>query len=150
MKAGRPRKPDHIKKAQGTLKPCRVNNSPATSELLSSVPDIPEDVPDNAHGYFTHCCEYLLHNNLLTSAIIVQIVRASDMYSNYKKMKDIVDEHGPIQTTETGYTAKTGAWTVMVEAHKLLLEFEREQGLTLASSQKISVPPSQKNEDDFD
>jgi len=146
----RPRKPDHVKAAQGTLKKYRVNDSPATSEKLSSVPDIPGEVPGNAHGYFTHCCEYLLYNDLLTSAIIIQIVRASQMYSEYAKCQEEVAEKGSIQRTGSGYTAKTGAWTVMIEAHKLLLEFEREQGLTLASSQKISVPPKQKNEDDFD
>lgn len=147
---GRNSIPDHVKEAQGTLKKYRVNENPATAEKLGAVPEIPVEVPENAYGYFTHCCEYLLFNNLLTSAIVVQVVRASQMYSQYAKCQEIVDSDGAIQKTESGYTAKTGAWTVMVEAHKLLLEFEREQGLTLASSQKISVPDKPTNDSDFD
>lgn len=146
----RPSKPDHIKEAQGTLRPCRVNSSPVTSEPLSEIPDVPGGVSESGHGYFHHACEILLSNGVLTASYIPTITRGADIYARYVEARDKVVAEGAFQTAQSGYTAKSGAWTVMVEAHKLLLEFEREYGLTLVSSQKISVPTKPKDNDDFD
>ena len=146
----RPRKPDHVKKAQGTLQPCRVNSSPATAESLSAIPAVPKDVPDDGAGYFTWACEILFSFGELRTSFIPSITRAAQMHSQYARHWDIVNREGARQVCQSGYTQKTGAWTLMTEAHKFLNEFERDYGLTLASSQKISVPEKPKNNEDFD
>ena len=146
----RPSKPDHVKKAQGTLQPCRVNNNPATAELLSAVPDVPEDVPEGGGGYFTHVCNMLLYFKKLTAALIPTITRISQIYDVYQEAQKDVAINGAFQTTQSGYSTKSGAWTVMTESHNHILAFEKECGFTLASSQKISIPDRPQNETDFD
>jgi len=145
-----PSKPNHVKEAQGTLRKCRVNTSPATSEPLSAIPAVPPEVPDDGAGYFTWACEILYSFGELRTSFIPSITRAAQMHSQYERHWAIVNETGALQTTQSGYTQKTGAWTLMTEAYKFLNEFEREYGLTLSSSQKITVQDKQKNNADFD
>ena len=137
----RPRKPDHIKEAQGTLQPCRVNDSPVSGILLSALPDIPDIVPEEGREYFLYFCQSGL-GRWLTADIIPAIARAGWLYANFIRATQSMEaDNGlPWQVAQSGWTQKKGEWTIATEAHKLLLEIEREYGVTLASSQKISIP----------
>ena len=147
----RPRTPDHIKKAQGTLQPCRVNDNPVAGILLSIIPEVPDIIPDEGHGYFVHVCQSGL-GIWLTADLVPTISRGAIFYAHFIRSLEAIEAVGgkPWQKSGTGWTQKSGEWTIMMDAHKLLLEFEREHGLTLASSQKISIPDRPTNEDDFD
>lgn len=146
----RPRKPDHIKKAQGTLRECRVNQSPATAEILSAVPAVPDDVPDDGRGYFVQSCEILFSLGVLTAAYIPDISRVAMWYSIFIRAFRAIEADGYFQTTQGGYTAINAHLTTMDKAHKHLVDFEGRYGLTLVSAQKISIPAKPKNEKDFD
>ena len=115
--------------------------------MVDSKLDVPEG---GGGGYFTHVCNMLLYFGKLTPALIPTITRIAQIYDVYEKAQKIVAEDGAFQTTQSGYSTKSGAWTVMSEAHKIILDFEKENGFTLASSQKISIPDKPKNEEDFD
>jgi len=147
----RPSKPDHVKEAQGTLRLCRVNDSPVSGMLLSVVPEVPSIVPEEGRDYFLYFCQSGL-GVWLTADIIPTIARAGWLYANFVRATNMLEDSGgePWQTAQSGWTQKKGEWTIATEAHKLLLEIEREYGVTLASSQKISIPDRPRNEDDFD
>ena len=119
--------------------------------LLSAVPDVPDVVPDEGKGYFAHVCQSGL-GIWLTADLIPTIARGAVFYTHFIRAFNAIEKAGGSawQSSGTGWTQKSGEFSIMVEAHKLLLEFEREQGLTLASSQKISIPDRPQNEGDFD
>ena len=94
MTAGRPRKPEHIKRAQGTLQPCRVVDDHVTFAPLSKLPDIPVTVPEQGKDYFTHCCQVLMSLNLLSAPIIPDIERAACWYHIYCDARDHIKEDG--------------------------------------------------------
>ena len=142
-----PQKPKHIKQAQGTLRKCREVDHPATTEPLSEVPAVPAEVPDESHGYFTHCCEILLSLGVLTAAYVPDITRAAMTYAHFIRAQRALELVSPVQETKTGYTAISAWWTVYKDSMKSLNEFEGKYGLSLVSSQRISVPDRTDNED---
>ena len=148
--AGRPTKPRHIKEAQGTLEKSREVDNPITRQALSKVPNIPDIIPDRGKEYFIYCCKALIEDGLLSAAIINKAVRAASWYADFVKASKAIDEHGYIQTTKSGYDAISPHLTMKERAEKYLTEFEREYGLTLASSQKLSMPTKKPDDELFD
>jgi len=145
-----PAKPKHIKEAQGTLKPSREVENPVTFQALSIIPDIPDVIPDAGKEYFIYCCKALIEIGVLSAAIINKAVRAASWYADFVKASKAIDEHGYIQTTKSGYDAISPHLTMKERAEKYLTEFEREYGLTLASSQKLSMPTKKPDDELFD
>jgi P27 family predicted phage terminase small subunit len=86
----------------------------------------------------------------LRAADVDLIRRAAEWKDVYERAKNEVLSGGYFQTTQSGYTQVTAHFTVMEKAHAKLLEFEREFGFTLASSQKIVIPEANKENEFFD
>jgi len=147
MAGGRPRKPRHIKEAQGTLEKSREIETPATGEPLSILPAIPDGMTADEEKYFIYCCEELLNLGLLTSQFIVSIEMAAVWYGQFCEARERVRKGEAVQTTKTGYTQTTGYWSQMKDSYKNLVEFESRYGLNLVSSQKISVPEGNRGSD---
>ena len=146
----RPTKPDHVKEAQGTLQPCRVNDSPAVGDALSVLPAVPDGMTEYEEKYFIWCCEDLLDKGLLTRSFAVSIERAALWYHVFATSRKRMRGGGYVQETQSGYTQITADFTAMKESHKLLSEFEGKYGLDLVSSQKISMPVRDKDDEYFD
>ena len=142
-------KPKHIKEAQGTLRKCREVDSPATTEPIE-VPAVPDEVPEEGRGYFTHACEVLFSLGVLTAAYVPDISRAAMTYAFFIRAQRELEESGTVQMTKTGYTAISANWTVYKDSLKYLTEFESRYGLSLVSAQRLSVPDKPKKDDDFD
>lgn len=146
--AGRPAKTRQEKEAQGTLEKSREPSNPITYEPLSEVPDV--EVPMRGKDYFVHCCRAMIERGTLSAATINKVVRAAGWYDLWVRALDGIAKDGYIQSTKTGYKAFSPDVTTMEKAEKFLTEFEREYGLTLASSQKLNLPEHKGEDDDFD
>ena len=142
---GRPSKSNEIKKAQGTLRPCRVVDQPVTFKALSAVPAVPDSVPEFGREYFSHCCEALFTAGVLSAAIIPCIEIACAWYHIYVLAREAIKKGGYMQKTKTGYSAISADFTALKEATGQLRKFEGENGLNLVSSQKISGPGVSEN-----
>ncbi len=150
MGAGRPRKPVHIKKAQGTLEKSREIDNPVTFDSLSDVPEIPVIVPNEGRDYFVFCCELLLSIRLLTAAFIPDITRAAIWYGYMVQAVNQMAEDKYYQETKTGYTAINSHLTTYEKAHKYLSDFENKYGFNLVSSQRLSMPDKKRESEYFD
>ena len=150
MKSGNPAKPRHIKEAQGTLKKYREIENPVMGEVMSVLPVIPEGFNKDEEKYFIHRCEQMLNMGLLTPEFVQSMERAAVWYGIWITTRRAIKKNGYTQTTQSGYSAITSDLTTMEKAHKYLVDFEREYGFTLASSQKISMPPKDKGNEYFD
>ena len=142
-------KAKHIKEAQGTLQPCRVNDSPATGEPMSLLPAIPDGMEVEEEKYFIKCCEELLNLGLLTSQFIPSIEMAAFWWWEFVENRKKIRKEGSVQVTKTGYSQTTGYHSAMKDAYKNLVDFENRYGLNLVSAQKISVPGARRS-NDFD
>lgn len=140
MAAGRPRKPVHIKKAQGTLAKSREIDNPVTFEALNKIPDVPDLIPNEGKEYFTYCCELLFSIGMLSAAYIPDITRAAFYYAIFIRAGKIIRDSGYSQVASSGYTSITAHLTALTKAQKELKEFESKYGFNLVSSQKISMP----------
>ena len=145
MAGGRPRKPTHIKKAQGTLEKSREVSNPAIGELMSVLPAIPDGLSNDEEKYFIYCCEEMLKDGLLATKFVRTIERAAVWYGIWVITRRSIQEHGFIQKTKSGYSAITAELTAMEKSHKYLVDFETRFGLDLVSSQKINIPTNKKD-----
>ena len=145
----RPLKPRHLKESQGTLQPCRDKGG-VDDRPLSAIPEVPVGLGVVAEGYFVHYCEILMSRGLLVASHVDLIRRAADWKEVYERAKNECLNDAYYQTTQSGYTQVTAHFTVMEKAYAKLLEFEREFGFTLASSQKIVMPEHNKENEFFD
>ena len=147
MGAGRPRKPNHVKAAQGTLQPCRINNNPLTYEPLSVAPKPPKDLSEDGRNYYTYVCTLMITKKLLTPAFLFDIERSSFWYQEFKKAQREINENGTFEISQTGWKQISASITIAEKATKLLNEFENKYGLNLIASQKIEMPAPEEDDD---
>ena len=145
-----PAKPRHIKEAQGTLKKSREVANPASGEALSVLPAIPDGMTVDEERYFIYVCEQLLDLGLLTSQFVVDIEMAAMWYRQFVEARKKIREGEGIYVAKSGYSQVSGWHTQMEKAYKNLTDFHGKYGLDLVSSQKISMPPRNKEDTDFD
>lgn len=147
MGVGRPRKPNHVKAAQGTLQPCRVNNNPLTYEPLTVPPDPPKDLTKDGCNYYTYICRMLITKKLLTPAFLFDIERAAFWYGEFKKAQRDINENGTFEISKTGWKQISASISIVEKATKMMNEFEGKYGFNLISSQKIEMPEPEEEDD---
>ena len=150
MSGGRPRKPKHIKEAQGTLAKSREVDHPAMGEALSVLPSVPVGMGEHEEKYFLHCAGDLLSKGLLTAGFLPSLEMAASWYALFIIARNEVRSNGAVQVTQSGYTQITGSFTTMDKTYKNLVDFENRYGFNLVSSQKISMPAREKGNKYFD
>ena len=123
---------------QGTLEKSREVDNPITFQALSEVPEPPDWISDDGREYFIYCCKALIETGSLSAAIMNKVVRAAKWHSMFVQAARNTED-GYTQKTQSGYKSISPDLTALERAEKYLTEFEREYGLTLASSQKLSM-----------
>ena len=145
--AGRPRKPDHVKKQQGTLQKCRINDRPLTYETISVPPEAPAELGEHGRNLFNYVCALLVSKRLLTAAYLVDIEMASQQYEIYKKCVRNMNDNGMFHVTSNGYEVERPCMNRMDKAYKFVTEFNNRYGLNLISGQKIEMPAPEEDDD---
>ena len=147
--AGRPRKPNHVKEAQGTLQKCRVNDHPLTFEPLSAVPMPVRELDAEGLRFFRIVCELMISKRLLTPAFLLDITQAAKNYSYLIKIEKALDEDDLFQVSESGWKQTHTGMKAYSDLQKSLNEFYNRYGLNLTASQKIEMPESNEKEPEY-
>lgn len=145
---GRPRKPNHIKEAQGTLEKSRVNEHPLSFEPLSRVPEPPGDLNKDGRAFYVYICQILINAGLLTAGYLFDIERAAFWYSLFKDAQREIELEGYYQESETGWRQIKPSVQIIEKATKYLNEFDGKYGLNLVAGQKIEIPEN-KDEPEY-
>lgn len=148
--AGRPTKPDHVKDAQGTLRPCRVNEHPLSYDALSRSPEPPKDLNEDGSRFYKYICDLMISKRLLTPAFLFDIERAAFWYEQFKVAQRDVNENGMFEVSEkSGWRQISPLVSVAEKATKFLNEFDGKYGLNLVSGQKIEIPENDEGEPEY-
>lgn len=131
------------KTKRGTLRPDRVRKM--SFPPLREVPNPTFELSPVELKYFRDCCASMIEDGTLAEAFLPAITRASRMYGIYEESCRDVEKYGMVQKTSTGYTQKSGYFTVMTDAFQILLNFEKSMGLNLVT--KSRLPDMRKPEE---
>lgn len=129
----------HQKMISGTYRPDR-EPSGMTFEPLQSVPAPFENLSQTSQRYYQNVCSCLLSNQTLTAADIPIVTRAAQIFGQWCDAMGDIEKNGTIQRTQSGYTAKTAAFTIAIDCDKQLTSFEKSYGLNLSARQKMDIP----------
>lgn len=146
MSAGRPRKPKHIKEAQGTLTKSRETGAEMIWDCLKEIPD-PEDCKGAEAVYYYRVTSALMESGALARPFLPGIERAAYWFGLFTEARDHIRKHGFTQQTKSGYSQVTAYFTVMQTAHKFVCDFESRFGLNLADSIKLNISKPQVKND---
>lgn len=131
------------KKKRGTLAKSRERDI-LSFDPLSAVPEPAFTLDEIGIQYFTRFCNILLSNKTLTIADIPIITRAAKWFVIFTIAEHEVTKVGSWQKTKTGYTQKTGAFTVMADADDRVMKIEALYGMNLTARTKINLPKTEK------
>ena len=145
--AGRPRKPVHIKEAQGTLEKSRELDHPLTYSPLSKIPTPSTDLNEDGQKYYEYICKLLLSKHLLTPAFLFDIERSAFWYQQFKYAQREIGKFGSVEESKSGWK-QVGAYITLIEkATKFLNEFDNKYGLNLVAGQRIEMPETDDGPD---
>lgn len=145
--AGRPRKSDAEKKARGTLQKCRQNRSQLV--VNGQLPDAPPPgLTKDARAAWKMAIQCAPKGilSVLDHGVLERWCRS---YSLYRKMAKLV-EAGDIEQAhpESGMRSLTPPFLVMTQAHKMMLQCEKELGFTPIARQKVRTETEETEDTD--
>lgn len=143
---GRPRKSDEIKKAQGTLQRCRVNRKQFDIEgalPLSPPPSLPEEA--KAAWEMAVSCASKGMLTALDHGILERWCRSYALYRKYSRKV----EQGDVEQShpDSGMRSLTPPVMLMIQAHKMMLQCEKELGFTPTARAKVKVETPEEETD---
>lgn len=143
--AGRPRKTDAEKKAKGTLQKCRQNRTQL--EVDGRLPEAPPaglTLEARAAWSMAVSCAPKGLLTALDHGVLERWCRSYAMYRKFAKMVEAGDfeqEH-----PESGMRSLTPTVSLMIQAHKMMLQCEKELGFTPAARAKVKVDSSEEED----
>jgi len=155
--AGRKPKPTAIKKAQGTLQPCRESKNEMKIETIAKIPNAPSWLSAVGKKIYRTTAKQLAANNLLQSIgfpLLVSYANQMALHIEIEKMLKeeervlaIKGENNKIKTVMINPYHKISQ-DALAAAQKIAVEF----GLTPSAQSRIIAPFVNKNnnDDDFD
>lgn len=146
MTAGRPRKPDYIKKAQGTFEASRSagNIILPTGEVIN---EVPLDLSDRQKQLFMMLCELCVEANILMQRFVPDLVAGCVIWDKWIDAVEQMNRDGIIQEASSGWLQKSAALSAFTELTKLKVEFESRYGINLTGYEKMGIKPKKHNPD---
>lgn len=135
---------------RGTLVKHREQVNHFTTQPLITRPEPMHPLGEIERRYYDFCADLLIGANVLTMADVPGLTRAATWYKTYCDALEQVTKYGAIQETSTGYTTKTGAYSVLTESERILSTWERSVGLNVAGRAKLPPPPQPVKSNPFD
>lgn len=131
----RPRKPDAVKAAQGTLQPCRMRQVSTSNYELTLEPPVAltQDARD-AWELAVKCAP----KGVLTATDATVLERWARNYALYRKLAKTVEHDGVECVGAMGGRQVTPTFTAMMKVQAMLAACERELGFTPASRARVS------------
>lgn len=150
MNRGRPRKPDHIKKAQGTLR-----NRPSKSILLPVQVDkventMPMQLSDRQKDLFEIICQSCSDAGILMERFIPSLIGGAIIWDKWIDAVNGLNEEGLIQEAQSGWQQKSAYLSAFCELSKLKADFENSWGITLTGYEKLGLKKLRPFNPDFD
>jgi hypothetical protein len=152
-KGGRPRKANHIKKAQGTERKCRDTGSELAPVDDMRVTPFGNEwaLSDRQQYLFSVIVGEAKKNGVLMTQFAGDFARGAQWWDRYIEADMYMRENGMWQVSGEGkgWAQKHPAFQIAQDSHKLLVEFEGRYGLSLPGYEKLGIKPN-KNNPDFD
>ena len=150
MTAGRPRKPQHQKKLEGTSRPDRDFN-PLPAPITNEIPDPPNFLNKKATEYYFSICRTLIDMKILSNSdfiIIFQLAQTLEINeSAYVEMRSAEDAFK--QITSTGFETYSASFQVWEKTSKTIRDLTGLLGLSPAARERIKMKPDEKTENDL-
>ena len=153
--AGRPSKPNHIKKSAGTLRKDRVIENCVKHRVIRAMPEIselsildPSILNKDGKEFFNFICSKMIQEGILSDVYLIDIHNAAFAHQTIIECQRQLNIDGYVTTFPTGSRQISPFVSVIEKANKLLSEFSNRYGLNLAASQKIQIPDN--TFDEFD
>lgn len=143
---GRPRKSDEVKKAQGTLQRCRINRQ--QFDVEGELPEAPPpSLPEEARAAWSMAVR-CAPKGLLTAldhGVLESWCRSYALYRKYARKVEAgdVEQSHP----ESGMRSLTPSVTLMIQAHKMMLQCEKELGFSPSARAKVKVETPEEDLD---
>ncbi|MDO5531414.1 phage terminase small subunit P27 family [Sutterella sp.] len=148
--AGRPRKSDALKKAQGTFQPCRSFEKLATSTAQELTEEAPQGLPPDAAEAWAVAVRHAPRGLLVATDFSV-LERWSRNYALYRQLARAVDEEGVTQDVlradGNARVVVNPNLTSLIGIQKVLAACERELGFTPASRVRVRMAVTEDGEE---
>lgn len=144
--AGRPRKTDAEKRAKGTLQKCRQNRSElAVDGQLPQSPPTGLTAEARAAWSTAVSCAPKGMLTALDHGILERWCRSYALYRKYARKAEAgdVEQSHP----ESGMRSLTPTVMLMIQAHKMMLQCEKELGFTPTVRAKVKVETPEEETD---
>ena len=141
---GRAKLPTAIKKAQGTLQPCRTNELEPEFAIVKTIPDPPEYFNERAREIYNTSGMDLINQGLLTNVGLPQFIQYCYFTAASMDLMEMVLKQG-FYTNYKGQRIQNQNIKTLTAFSTLSRQFASEFGLTPATSDKISAPIKKKS-----
>lgn len=134
--------PTVIKRARGTLQPCRTNPNEPDYVLIHEIPDPPEFLSEYGRKIYYSTAEELLKVNVLTKISLPVFIMYCTEISKYYEASQNLKKTSIVYKSSTS-DPKVNPWQrVASETLGNIMRIATEFGLTPASSGKVNATPS--------
>ena len=134
---GRPRKATSLKKAQGTLQPCRTNEAEPDFTLVKTIPDCPEWFSQDAREIYYSTGLDLINQGILTGVSFPQFLNYCYFSGSAMELMNMIKEQGYRVNIKGQWGQNPNVKTLAIYSN-LSRQFALEFGLTPVSSSKVS------------
>lgn len=155
MPAGRPRTPDAIKEAQGTLRQDRIQEDEMRVALMESLPAAPEMLTEDGQREWYSACSTLLDLGMLHRVDLNALLAYCIEVDTYYQAAALIRETGLIITEsrreDTSITKANPAVQIRNTAFKNMMAAAAQFGFTPAARTRIKMDTAKPPEkDEFD
>lgn len=146
MTAGRPRKPNEVKKREGTYRKDRDREL----SLQSEAPSIPPHLSDGARPHWDRLVPLLLNHQLLTAVDGDCLAMMCEALWEYQEAQAEIDRDGLTGMTDKGYQYINPGVSIRTNAWKKVCWCCRQFGMTPSARAGMRIVSNEKGDDGFE
>ena len=141
--SGPPKLPTALKKARGTLQPCRTPKSEPTP--VPGVPDPPASMDGEARAEWDRIAPELAKLGVLSRIDRTMLTLYCEAWADYLDASEKVKTTGKVLKTEAGNFQENPYFSIKKRCAELCHKFAVEFGMSAASRTRIAAAPPEED-----
>lgn len=114
------------------------------TQALDHIPEPKMKLSDRQRQIYEAICQELINSGRLKVEYIRLITRMAVNWELLEKARENLEEHGPVNVSNTGYIQVNGYFSAWSTLDKRISEFEAKFGLDLSSNEKLNIKEPEK------